>query len=141
MLLGLAACGSSDGSEEDGVTTAGGSLQGMTVDGEVGESLEVSYDGKVTAGEAESQVLAEGDGNPVEANSNVLMHLYIGNGTAQKQSVNTYEQGPAVSVRMSEDQLFKPVPTPSSARTRAPASPSPPPWRRSGAPRASHSCS
>ena len=109
MLLGLAACGSAGGNEEDGATTAGGSLQGMTVDGEVGESLEVSYDGKVTAGEAESQVLAEGDGNPVEANSNVLMHLYIGNGTAQKQSVNTYEQGPAVSVRMSEDQLFKPV--------------------------------
>jgi peptidylprolyl isomerase len=109
LLIGVTACGSDDSSEGDTDSTASGSLSGMTAEGAVGDSLEVSYDGKVTAKEPETQVLEEGDGNPVQANATVLMHLYIGNGTSGEQSVNTYEQGKAVSVRMSEDQLFKPV--------------------------------
>jgi len=106
MVLVTSSCGSDDGS---GDTAESGALEAVSTEGTVGEELEVAYDGKVTATEAETEVLEEGDGNPVEANSTILMHLYIGNGTSAKQSINTYEQGKAVSVRMSEDQLFKPV--------------------------------
>lgn len=105
MVLVTTSCGSGDSSD----ATESGPLEAVSTEGTVGEELEVAYDGKVTAEEAETEVLEEGDGNPVEANSTILMHLYIGNGTSGKQSINTYEQGKAVSVRMSEDQLFKPV--------------------------------
>lgn len=107
MLFGTTACGEDKVAAEDGETT--GSLSGMTVDGEVGDSLSVSYDGKVNVDKAESEVITEGDGNPVTANGAALVHLYIGNGTNGKQAINTYDQGPAVQVTMSEDQLFKPV--------------------------------
>lgn len=107
MLFGTAACGDDKSGATEGETTGG--LAGITVDGEVGDSLKVSYDGKVDVDAAESEVISEGDGNVVTANGAALVHLYIGNGTAGKQAVNTYDQGPAVQVTMSEDQLFKPV--------------------------------
>ena len=106
MVLVTTSCGSEDTPEK---TSEEGALAAVSTEGAVGENLEVSYDGKVTAEEAESAVLEEGDGNTVEANSTILMHLYIGNGTSGEQSINTYDKGKAVSVRMSEDQLFKPV--------------------------------
>ena len=49
LLIGVTACGSDDSSEGDTDSTASGSLSGMTAEGAVGDSLEVSYDGKVTA--------------------------------------------------------------------------------------------
>ncbi|MFP5252386.1 MAG: FKBP-type peptidyl-prolyl cis-trans isomerase [Actinomycetes bacterium] len=109
LVLLTTACGSSDdaGSAED--ADRSGALASVSADGSVGEQLQVAYEGKVTAEEAETAVLEEGDGNAVEANSTILMHLYIGNGTSGEQSINTYEDGQPVSVRMSEDQLFKPV--------------------------------
>lgn len=106
MVLVTSSCGNDDTSTE---TAESGPLASVSAEGPVGEELEVAYDGKVTAEEAQTEVLEEGDGNPVEANTTILMHLYIGNGTSGKQSINTYEQGKAVSVKMSEDQLFKPV--------------------------------
>lgn len=106
MVLVVSSCGSGDTTDE---TTDSGPLASVSAEGSVGEELSVAYDGKVTADQAETAVLEEGDGNPVEPNSTILMHLYIGNGTSGKQSINTYEQGKAVSVKMSEDQLFKPV--------------------------------
>jgi peptidylprolyl isomerase len=107
MLFGTAACGDDKPDTASGETTGG--LAGMTVTGAVGDSLKVAYDGKVNVDKAESEVLTEGDGNPVTANGAALIHLYIGNGSTGKQAINTYDQGPAVQVTMSEDQLFKPV--------------------------------
>lgn len=106
MVLVTTSCAGGDSTAE---TPDGGPLDSVSAQGTVGEELEVAYDGKVTAAEAETAVLEEGDGNPVQANSTILMHLYIGNGTSGTQSINTYDDGKAVSVRMSEDQLFKPV--------------------------------
>ena len=107
MLFGTAACGNDEPATATGETTGG--LAGMTATGDVGDSLKVSYDNKIDVDKAESEVLTEGDGNTVKANESALIHLYIGNGTDQKQAINTYDQGPAVQVTMSEDQLFKPV--------------------------------
>lgn len=107
MLFGTAACGDDEPGVAEGEPSGG--LAGMTVTGEVGDSLKVAYDGKVKVAEAESEVLEEGDGNAVKANESALVHLYIGNGTNGEQAINTYDQGPAVQVTMSEDQLFKPV--------------------------------
>ncbi len=107
MLFGTAACGDDNSDTAAGETT--GAFAGMTVEGDVGDSLKVAYDGKIKAETAKSEVISEGDGNVVTANGAALVHLYIGNGTAGKQAINTYDQGPAVQVTMSEDQLFKPV--------------------------------
>lgn len=108
LLVGSAACGTDDPAQPPSGEPAGG-LAAMTVEGAVGDSLSVSYDGKVDVDTAESEVLTEGDGNPVTPNGAALIHLYIGNGTDGSQAVNTYDQGPPVQVTMSEDQLFKPV--------------------------------
>lgn len=107
MLFGTAACGNDEPATATGETTGG--LAGMTATGDVGDGLKVSYANKIDVDKAESEVLTEGDGNTVKANESALIHLYIGNGTSQKQAINTYDQGPAVQVTMSEDQLFKPV--------------------------------
>lgn len=107
MLSATAACGND---EAKGTSTSGpASLDAVQVEGAVGDSLSVSYDGKVTSEEPESEVLTEGDGNPVKANASALVHLYIGNGTSGETAINTYDQGPPVQVTMSEDQFFKPV--------------------------------
>lgn len=107
MLFGTAACGDEEAGPAEGEATGG--LAGVTVKGDIGDSLSVSYDGKVSVDSAESEVLTEGEGAPVKANESALVHLYIGNGTNGESAVNTYDQGPAVQVTMSEDQLFKPV--------------------------------
>jgi peptidylprolyl isomerase len=108
LLLGTAACGdeSADSTDEGSST---GSLPGVTVEGAVGESLDVELDKPVKSEEPRAQVIDEGEGAPVKMNEAALMHLYIGNGTSGKQAVNTYDAGPPVQVSMSEDQLFKVV--------------------------------
>lgn len=108
LVLVTTACGSENDASDD-TPQQQGALTSVTAEGAVGEELDVAYDGKVVADEVETAVLEKGDGGPVKANSTILMHLYIGNGTTGTQSINTYEQGKAVAVPMSEDQLFKPV--------------------------------
>jgi peptidylprolyl isomerase len=111
MLFGSAACGDTAADDPGSGTSSApsGALGAVEVEGEVGEGMKVTLDGDVKAEEPETQVITEGDGNPVKAGSTALLHLYIGNGTTGEQSVNTYDQGKAVPVQMSEDQLFKPV--------------------------------
>jgi peptidylprolyl isomerase len=111
LLLASAACGSDAPTAPAEGATGGtsGDLAAISVDGTVGEQLNVTYDGKVDVDQPVSEVISKGDGNPAVANSAALIQLYIGNGTDGSQAINTYEQGPPVQVTLSEDQLFKPV--------------------------------
>lgn len=111
LLFGAAACGDDSGEGPGGSASAdsGSEIAGLSVEGDVGDSMEVKLEEKIKADAPRTEVLTTGEGNPVKPNEAALLHLYIGNGTSGDQAINTYEQGPPVQVSMSEDQLFKPV--------------------------------
>lgn len=86
----LAACGSDDGEAGSGGSSSG-ALDSLEVTGEVGEGIEVAYDGKVAVEETTSEVLVEGDGEELSAGESVLAHIYVGNGETEEQALTTYE--------------------------------------------------
>lgn len=113
LLFGSAACGE-DGTDNDSAagtssdSSSGEPIDGLTVEGEVGESVEVSMEAPLAKGTA-SQVITEGDGNPLKLNETFLLHLYIGNATSGDDAISTYDQEVPIQVVASEDQLFKAV--------------------------------
>jgi peptidylprolyl isomerase len=109
LLLGSAACGDDTGDgESTSGTTAGAGIKGLTVEGEVGETVDVSVEAPLPSRTA-SEVLAEGDGNPLKLNDSFLLHLYIGNATSGEKAISTYDEGVPIQVQASEENLFKAV--------------------------------
>lgn len=108
LLFGTAACGDQAETDSGSETAGGGSIEGLTVGGEPGESVDVSMDAPLD-GTTKTEVLAEGDGSPLKLNDAFLMHLYIGNATTGKDAISTYDRGNPIQVTASEDQLFKVV--------------------------------
>jgi peptidylprolyl isomerase len=138
MLLGSAACGDDTADPAAGPSSAGGGIEGLTVTGKVGESLDVKVDGPIETDEPQAEIVTAGNGAPVEAGQAALLHLYIGNGTSGKAGISTYDQGQPVQVTMTEDQLFKVlldqlVGQPSGSRI-AVAAPVKDIWGKQGAP-------
>jgi peptidylprolyl isomerase len=88
-LGGLAACGDDDASSG----SAGGGLDTVTVEGDPGAVPKVSFKERLDAGETDSEVLTEGDGDTIESGDSVLAHLWIGNGYSQDEAFSTYEAG------------------------------------------------
>jgi peptidylprolyl isomerase len=107
LLFGTAACGD-DTSGEGSSQTATEQIDGLTVEGEVGKSLDVTMDAPL-AKTTSTEVLTQGDGNPLELNEAFLVHLYIGNATTGKDAISTYDRGNPIQVQASEGQLFKVV--------------------------------
>jgi peptidylprolyl isomerase len=106
LLLGAAACGEdSDGGE--GAT--GSSIEGLEVSGDYGSAPEVTVDEPLDLAESQSEVLAEGDGNPVVEGEQALVHLYIANGTNGEKALSTYDEGVPAAFQMTEAELFKSV--------------------------------
>lgn len=93
LMLGvaLAACGD-DSAEPEGESSGGGSsLEGIAIAGDLGADPEVTWDGELSAGEVESKVITEGDGDEVESGDQVFAHIWIGNGTTQEKAYSTYD--------------------------------------------------
>ncbi|MGH3346284.1 MAG: FKBP-type peptidyl-prolyl cis-trans isomerase [Nocardioides sp.] len=93
LMLGvaLAACGD-DSAEPGGETSGGGSsLESVTIEGEPGSDPKVTWDGKLSAGDVESTVISEGDGDEVGSGDQVFAHIWIGNGTTQAKAFSTYD--------------------------------------------------
>jgi peptidylprolyl isomerase len=114
LLLGSAACGGDSGSSSEApgniapdAEEALATLSGVSAEGAVGEDLSVTLESPIESDEAQSAILTEGDGNPLQTNDAALIHLYVGNGTSGKQAANTYEAGPPVQVTATEGQLFQ----------------------------------
>jgi peptidylprolyl isomerase len=109
LLLGTAACGE-DSSEGGGSSTASAeSIEGLEVTGEFGAAPEVSVDEPLDLEETQSEVLSEGEGNPVVEGEQALLHLYVANGKNGEKALTTYDQGVPAPFQMSEAQLFKSV--------------------------------
>lgn len=94
LVPSLAACASedpdsSDASGSDASTSS--ALDTLEVTGEVGEGVEVAFDGKVAVDETVTEVLVEGEGEELAAGDSVLAHIYVGNGETEEQAFTTYE--------------------------------------------------
>jgi len=107
LLFGTAACG--DDAESPESSGSGSEIDGLSVEGPVGEELTVDMEAPLDGGGTKSEVLETGDGNPLKLNESALLHLYIGNATSGKDAISTYDQGVPIQVTASEDQLFKAV--------------------------------
>ena len=106
LLLGVAACGdSSNGSDGD----SGADIADLQVSGKVGTTPKVTIDKPLKLEKTESEVLTEGDGNPVVEGETALLHLYVANGTTGDKALTTYDRGVPAAFQMSEAQLFKSV--------------------------------
>jgi peptidylprolyl isomerase len=94
LMLGvaLAACGD-DSAEPAGESSGGGSaaLEAITIEGDPGSDPKVTWNGELNAGDVESKVISEGDGDEVESGDQVFAHIWIGNGTSQKKAFSTYD--------------------------------------------------
>lgn len=80
--LALAACGSND-EELEG-------FDAVSVTGDVGEAPEIDWKGTLAAGDAESKVISEGDGDAIAKDDVVLLNFTIANGYTHKISYTTY---------------------------------------------------
>ncbi|GAW48381.1 MULTISPECIES: FKBP-type peptidyl-prolyl cis-trans isomerase [unclassified Nocardioides] len=102
----LAACGSDSGDSSDGGSSSSasaGALDGVTVTGDPGKEPEVTWDGKMEAGDIETTVLTKGDGEEVASGDQVSAHIWIGNGYTEKKAYSTYDEGQPQSVTVSDD--------------------------------------
>ena len=106
LTTGLAACGDDTGGDEG---TEGAGLESLTVEGEVGTSPKVTFDGQVSVSKIETQTLVTGDGDEVEEGDQVLTHLWIGNGFSQREALDTYkdEKPELLTVDESVSKVFQ----------------------------------
>jgi peptidylprolyl isomerase len=88
LLTSLTACGDDDGGTD---AASGGGLDTVKIEGELGTSPKVTFDGRVDVSKAEMKTLITGKGPEVKADDQVLAHLWIGNGFTQQKALDTYE--------------------------------------------------
>jgi peptidylprolyl isomerase len=87
LTMGLAACGDDTGAD----AASGGGLDTVTIEGDIGSSPKVTFDGRVEVSKVETKTLITGDGPELGADDEVLAHLWIGNGFSQHKALDTYE--------------------------------------------------
>lgn len=68
------------------------------LEGDPGTSPQVSWETRMEAGDAETEVVTEGDGAAIEEGDEVVVDYYVGNGFTQQTTIDTYtdELSPSV---------------------------------------------
>jgi peptidylprolyl isomerase len=102
LLTALAACGDDTGND----VPEGAGLESLMVEGEVGSSPEVTFDGQVSVSEIETETLITGEGDEIEDGDQVLTHLWIGNGFSQREALDTYKDEKPELITV-DDQVSK----------------------------------
>ncbi|GAA4716287.1 FKBP-type peptidyl-prolyl cis-trans isomerase [Nocardioides conyzicola] len=104
LLLGttLVACGSDGGSDKDD-TSSSDALHGIAITGDVGKAPKVKWDGKLDVSKTATTVVTKGDGDKIADGDQVAAHIWIGNGTTQKQAYSTYDSGQTETIPASAD--------------------------------------
>jgi len=98
LLAGLTACG-----DDEAASSGSDRLDAVTIEGAAGEPPEVTWNGEMTAGDLETEVLEEGDGAEVKTGDQVVTHIWIGNGFTQKKSFSTYDEDQPETVTVDEN--------------------------------------
>ncbi len=109
LMAVLAACGSDKADDPKASDSASasssaaamtdGSVEGITVKGEVGKAPEVTWaDQGVTATGAVRQVVTAGDGDAVEDGDKVFVQIWVGNGTSKKEAYTSFAGKPTALV-------------------------------------------
>ena len=99
----LVACGSDSGSDSSSSDSSSDALHGIEITGDVGKAPTVKWDGELEVDKTDSTVVVEGDGAKVADGDQVVANIWIGNGTTQKQSYSTYDDGQTQSIPVSAD--------------------------------------
>jgi peptidylprolyl isomerase len=99
----LAACGDDEGSSDSGSSGSSGSVQGVAINGELGKTPEVEWDGELEVEEMETSVVIEGEGEELAEGDQVSAYLWIGNGTTQEEAYNGFEAGQPETIVASQD--------------------------------------
>ena len=115
----LAACSSpaSDAEEPSGGASTSASAEPsassdgsfpVSVAGKLGEQPEVDFSSPLEVEETISEIVIEGQGEPVPDNTPVLLHLYLANGATGDKIGSSYESdsGSPVPTRLSSDAVF-----------------------------------
>jgi peptidylprolyl isomerase len=103
VLLGLAGCGSGSSSSTASGSTDG-SLDGVSIAGDVGTKPTVTWKGKLSADTVKTTTLTKGDGDTIADGDQVTAQIWIGDGTSKKEAYSTYDQGGAQLLTLN-DQL------------------------------------
>jgi peptidylprolyl isomerase len=103
MLLATAACGDGSSKAEDDSQK----IDGLTVSGKFAEEPKVEVDPAVKVKEPQTEVITEGDGNPVVANKKAMFNIYLAKGADGKKLYSSADQGTPTQVEMTDDQFFK----------------------------------
>ena len=123
LTASLAACSdagsSADGQETGSSTTApdaetdasttGSSSDGefpVTVSGDLGAEPDVEFASPLDVDETVSEIVIEGDGEPVADNTPVLLDLYLANGATGEKLGASFDSGEPVATRLSADLVF-----------------------------------
>jgi len=101
LLPALAACSddSGEGADSGSDSAPTGTLDGVTIEGEVGEELTVEW-GEELAVPEETEVvtLVEGDGEEIEEGDLVGAFLYVGDGATQQDAYSDFARGAAQAI-------------------------------------------
>ncbi|GAB2454442.1 FKBP-type peptidyl-prolyl cis-trans isomerase [Nocardioides hungaricus] len=93
----LVACGNDTSTDKGGDkstdSSAGGTVQGVTIGGDLGQAPEVTWDGELQTTKTETKVVIEGDGDKLAEGDQVQARLWIGNGTTQKEAYSGFGDG------------------------------------------------
>lgn len=88
LLVFLTACGS-DSSDDEKSSKAGS----VTVSGDFGKEPGVEFGGELKPEKITTEVLVEGDGEEIKPGTDVSVNVWLGNGSTQEGTYNTYETG------------------------------------------------
>lgn len=94
----VAALTAACGEETTVVSGAREGTEAFELTGEPGSSPELSWKSRMTAEDPETEVVTEGDGDPLADGDEVLVDYYVGNGFTQQTTLDTYgeDQTPTV---------------------------------------------
>ena len=107
MLFATAACGNDNGSAKAGNVDLGEKIKGLSVSGAFGQQPKVDVSSPVTADKPQTQVISQGDGNPVVANKKAMFNIYLAKGSDGKKLYSSVDQGTPSQVAMNEKEFFK----------------------------------
>ena len=106
LLLATAACGGDSGKTKAADVDLGEKISGLTVSGAFGSEPKVAVKPAVTVDKPTTQVVSQGDGNPVVANKKAMFNILLAKGDGTKLYSST-DQGTPTQVAMNEKQFFK----------------------------------